>query len=317
VVALRRRALTLRSYAKLNLGLEVLGVRQDGNHELRTIFQSIDLHDVIGLRARPRGIRLVCDHPAVPKGEANLAVRAAQELLRWAGLDAGVEIRLEKRIPVAGGLGGGSSNAATVLHGLDQLFGLGLGSVGLDPLARRLGADVPYFLQGGTALGLARGDEIYPLHRQVEAHVVVVDPERPLSTAAVFRRLDATLTPRENGITIFRFVSSDLEGRASYRALVNELERVALEEAPDLAARARDIRRVLVGEGALLAAMSGSGSTYFGLFEERRQATRAGAALRRLGLRASLARTVSLDGYRRSRVIRREGDWRLRGAERG
>src|SRR5207237_58280 len=184
----RPRELRLRSYAKVNLGLEVLGPRHDGYHELRTIFQTIALHDDVVLSARPREVTLVCDHPEVPADATNLALRAARELKRFARVAAGAQIVLTKRIPVAGGLGGGSSNAATVLMGLDRLWALGLGPARLHPLARRLGADVPYFLIGGTALGLARGDEVYPLRRQVRAEVVVVDPERALSTAAVFRR---------------------------------------------------------------------------------------------------------------------------------
>jgi 4-diphosphocytidyl-2-C-methyl-D-erythritol kinase len=293
------RVLRVPSFAKLNLGLEVLGPREDGYHELRTLFQTIDLHDDIVLRPLPREIRVRCAHPQVPADESNLAVRAARELRRYARLGRGVEIAITKRIPVAGGLGGGSSNAAAVLMGLDRLWKLGLGPAGLHPLARRLGADVPFFLVGGTALGLARGDEVYPLRRQVRAHVVVVDPGVPVSTAAVFRRLDASLTPRENSNTIFRFVSSDLEGDGGWRLLSNDLEEAALEEAPVLAKQGRRIRGVLVQEGAFWAALSGSGSSFFGLFDDARRARKARAALAREGFTVSRARTLSLDQYRR------------------
>ena len=293
------RALRVPSFAKLNLGLEVLGSRADGYHELRTLFQTIDLHDDIVLRPLPREIRVRCDHPQVPADESNLAVRAALELRRHARLGHGVEIVITKRIPVAGGLGGGSSNAAAVLMGLDRLWKLGLGPAGLHPLARRLGADVPFFLLGGTALGLARGDEVYPLKRQVQAHVVVVDPGVPVSTAAVFRRLDASLTPRENSTTIFRFVSSDLEGDGGWRLLSNDLEEAALEEAPVLVQQGRRIRGVLVQNGALWAALSGSGSSFFGLFDDARRARQAQAALAKEGFTVSRARTLSLDQYRR------------------
>ena len=123
------RTLRARSYAKVNLGLEVLGLRDDGYHELRTLFQTIDFHDDIVLRplARGAGVRVTCDHPLVPCDGSNLAVRAAVDLQRYAGFDHGVEITIRKRIPVGGGLGGGSSNAATVLLALDALWGLGLG----------------------------------------------------------------------------------------------------------------------------------------------------------------------------------------------
>jgi len=289
------------SFAKVNLGLEVLRLRDDGYHELRTLFQAVDLKDTIELTlTRKPAVEVACDHPLVPTDGRNLAVRAAQELRRFGRVAGGVRMRLEKRIPVGGGLGGGSSNAAAVLLALDRLWGLGLGTTGLLPLARRLGADVPYFLFGGTALGVSRGDEIYPLAGEIRAHLVLVAPEVPVSTAAVFRRLDAGLTPRENGHSIYRFISSDLEGRPQYGALTNDLEEAALEEAPVLRDQVTTIRRLLVREGALLAALSGSGSTYFGLFTSGPRAARAGAALRKRGFRATCARTVSLSSYRQA-----------------
>ena len=171
-----QRPLRLKSYAKINLGLEVLGQREDGYHELRTLFQTVDLADDVILRPRRGGVKVVCDHPLVPSDGTNLASRAADLLRGYAGVKHGVEIGIHKRIPIGGGLGGGSSNAAAVLMGLDKIWRLGLGPDGLHRLAVKLGADVPYFLVGGTALGLARGDEVYPLHRQLQAHVVIVDP---------------------------------------------------------------------------------------------------------------------------------------------
>jgi len=303
------KALRLASYAKVNLGLEVLGRREDGYHELRTIFQTISLHDDVTLRiTRKAGVSVRCDHPAVPQDRTNLAAKAALALARHAGRRDGVAIMIEKRIPVAGGLGGGSSNAATVLIGLDRLWKLGLGVDGLNPLARRIGADVPFFLYGGTALGLARGEEIYPLQRQVRGELVVVDPGRPVSTAAVFRRSDAQLTPRENSNTIFRFVSRDLEADAGFSALSNDLERAALEEAPDLRLAVVSIRGILVREGARLAVLSGSGSSYFGLFDDASKARRASAALRAEGFAVHRCRTLSLDQYRRAlRLTARSG----------
>lgn len=292
------RPLRLKSYAKLNLGLEVLGLRDDGYHELRTLFQTIDLHDEIVLRPRRRDVVVRCGHPLVPTDGTNLAGRAAEALRAHGRVPAGVEIEIRKRIPVGGGLGGGSSNAAAVLLGLDRMWKLGLGPDGLHLLARRLGADVPYFLLGGTALGLSRGDEVYPLRRQVRAHVVLVDPGLHVSTARVFARLDAGLTPRSNSNSIFFFVSRELEGPGAFRFLANDLEEAALEEAPALREQARRIRAVLLGEGARLAALSGSGASYFGLFESARGAARAREALLAGGFRAMVARTLTLDQYR-------------------
>ena len=291
------KAIRVPAFAKVNLGLEVLGERRDGYHELRTLFQTVDLHDDVVLRPRRQGIAVRCAHPLVPTDERNLAFRAAADLAKFASVAAGVEITLTKRIPVAGGLGGGSSDAAAVLLGLDRVWKLGLGPSGLHALARRIGADVPYFLLGGTALGLGRGDEVYPLARQVRARVVIVDPERPVSTAAVFRRVDESLTPRENSYTIFRFVSRDLEGRDAFSVLTNDLEEAALAEAPDLREPVRRIRGILVGSGCFLAAMSGSGSTYFGLFEDSRRAGRARSALHAAGFNAIACQTLSLGQY--------------------
>jgi 4-diphosphocytidyl-2-C-methyl-D-erythritol kinase len=295
---LKVTGIKVRACAKLNLGLEVLGPRHDGYHELRTIFQTIDLHDEMVLSRLPEGLEVLCDHPLVPRGPENLVHRAASDLARFAGVRQGAKIVLTKRIPVGGGLGGGSSDAAAALRGLDHLWGLGLGPCGLHPLARRLGADVPYFLTGGTALGIARGDEVYPLRWQARAHVVVVDPQRSVSTAAVFRRVAQSLTPRENSNTIFRFVSRDLEGDG-YSLLANELEQAALEEAPELAERVGHIRGILVREGALMASLSGSGSAFFGLFAEAARARKASAVLENAGFSALRARTLSLEQYRR------------------
>lgn len=297
------KPLVVPAFAKVNLGLEVLGTRQDGFHELRTLFQTLELHDDIAISGSRAGIVVSCSHPGVPNDESNLAHRAAAELRRRGRVRTGVRIEIEKRIPVAGGLGGGSSDAAAVLVALDRLWGLGLDRDGLLPIARRLGADVPYFLTGGTALGIARGDEIYPLRDQLSGHVVLVDPGRPLSTAKVFERLDAELTPRENSSTISRFVSSDLSGALRFGILKNELENAALGEAPDLAESTRRMRVILMREGAVLAQMSGSGSAFFGLFLERRPAKSATASLLAAGFRALLTRTLSLEQVR-ARVAR-------------
>ncbi|HSD27651.1 MAG TPA: 4-(cytidine 5'-diphospho)-2-C-methyl-D-erythritol kinase [Vicinamibacteria bacterium] len=295
------RALRLRSFAKVNLGIEVLALREDGYHELRTLFQTIDLHDDVVLRPRPRDVTVRCDHPAVPGDATNLAAQAAESLRAFARVPGGVEIEIRKRIPVGGGLGGGSSNAAAVLLGLDRMWKTGLGPTELHRLARRLGADVPYFLVGGTALGLSRGDEVYPLRRQLRAHVVVVDPGIHVSTARVFARLDAALTPRVNSNSIFYFVSRELEGSEAFRVLVNDLEEAALEEVPSLREQLRRIRAVLLRAGACHAALSGSGGSCFGLFGAARPAERARAALAAEGFRALAARTLTLDQYRAAR----------------
>jgi 4-diphosphocytidyl-2-C-methyl-D-erythritol kinase len=259
----------------------------------------VALADRIRLTATEGPCSLGCDDPRVPTDETNLALRAALDLRRHAHESRGVRIDIEKRIPVAGGLGGGSSDAAATLRGLDALWGLGLGTAGLVPLARRLGADVPFFLFGGTALGIARGDEIFPLAQQLRFHVVIADPDRPLSTAAVFRRVDARLTPRENSNTIFRFVSGSLDGGAVAVALLrNDLEWAALEEAPELEPQIARIRVLLQREGALLTSLSGSGSSYFGVFDRAAAAVAAKRTLEAGGFRALRSRMLGAREYR-------------------
>jgi len=286
------------AFAKVNLGLEVLRRRRDGYHELRTVFQTVDLCDDVVLTRRPRGVEVSCDHPEVPGGRDNLAVQAARLLKRRCGVGEGVQIDIVKRIPVAGGLGGGSSDAAAVLLGLSHLWDLALGPARLHDLARRLGADVPFFLLGGTALGVGRGDEVYPLRSQLRAQLVIVDPKTPVPTRKVFARLGRRLTPRENSHTIFHFVSRDLEGVDSLPVLANDLERAALEEAPELAKKAKQIRWVLDREGARLTSLSGSGSSYFGVFAAAAPARQACVALADAGFEAVRAQTLTLDQYR-------------------
>lgn len=174
-----------RSFAKINLHLEVLGRRPDGFHELRTVFQSVSLHDRITLERTAAAIELEVRGEPVPGDRTNLAWRAAEAFLeRWG--DGGVAMRLDKRIPVGGGLGGGSSNAATVLLALRGLFGEPAAPEELVETAAALGSDVPYFLVGGTALGTGRGERVTALPDLVEERLWIVDPGVRVSTREVF-----------------------------------------------------------------------------------------------------------------------------------
>ena len=184
------------AYAKINLSLRVLGVRPDGYHELRTIFQSIALHDTLTVRARRGPFALRCDDPDCPADQSNLVWRAAERV--WAasgrrGALRDVEIRLAKRIPLRAGLGGGSSDAAAALGALGSLWRVKDAS--LREIAPSLGADVPYFLDGGTALGLDRGDVVYPLVDHPAAWVTLVVPPFGVSTEDAYGWWDET-TPR-------------------------------------------------------------------------------------------------------------------------
>jgi 4-diphosphocytidyl-2-C-methyl-D-erythritol kinase len=255
---------TYRSFAKINLHLEVLGFRPDGYHELRTVFQTVDLCDLLTLEVGGRGVDLeVVGHP-LPSDQRNLAHQAATSFLAAWPLADGVRMTLEKRIPVGGGLGGGSSNAAAVLLGLREMLGAEQASDSdLEELGRALGADVPFFLKGGTALGVGRGDEIVTLPDLTPKEIWLLTPAVEVSTAEVFRDFGELTAPRE--------VSS--MGRLAWEegADWQMVERAWNDLEPTVVRRFPEVRRVynaLVEAGAGLLRLSGSGGTWIARFEE-------------------------------------------------
>jgi 4-diphosphocytidyl-2-C-methyl-D-erythritol kinase len=264
----RRRRLTLTAAAKVNLALEVLGKRADGYHELATVMQTIDLTDRLVLEDAD-DLALTVTTADVPADGGNLALRAAVALRTAAKVDRGVRIRLDKRIPVAAGLGGGSADAAAVLLGLNRLWNLRWPGVRLAEVAETLGMDVPFFLKGGTALGTGRGERLTPLAGMPVA-LVLVNPGTPLSTAAVYGRVTPTMY--SEGARA-RAVIETLRTRKPSRlaaCLYNGLEAAATGVSPELAR----MRAALLAAGALGALMSGSGPTVFGVarsFEQARQ----------------------------------------------
>jgi 4-diphosphocytidyl-2-C-methyl-D-erythritol kinase len=268
-----RRPLIIPAFAKINLMLRVLGTRADGHHELRTVFQSIALHDSVTIRSARGAFRLECDDPSCPADRTNLVWRAAERL--WTasgrrGAPRDVAIHLAKRIPMQAGLGGGSSDAAATLVGLAKLWRVETAPIGA--VAASLGADVPYFLEGGTALGLDRGDMLCPLADVDPFWVALVLPSFGVSTKDAYAWWD------EESRQMPQPPSSGLQRkrkRPAARIALNDLE-------PPVARRHPAITRIveaLDGCGARHAAMSGSGSAVFGLFDERRKAERAARSL--------------------------------------
>jgi len=189
--------LTLNSCAKINWTLEVLGRRPDGYHELRTVFQTVDLADTLTFEPLQDGIVIECDHPEVPTDERNLVWKAANLVQERAGIKSGVRIRIIKRIPTAAGLGGGSSNAAVTLLALLELWRLEIPWTELLVIGARIGADVPFFLLGGTGLGVGRGDEVYPLAGIDAPFMLLVNPGILIPTREVYANLPAELTNPE------------------------------------------------------------------------------------------------------------------------
>jgi len=254
------RRVELRASAKVNLALEVLGKRSDGYHEIATVMHAVDLCDRLTLEAAP-SISLHTDDPQLPTDERNLVVRAAMLLREAAGADAGARISLKKRIPVAAGLGGGSSDAAAALWGLNRLWGLRWSRSRLMELAVRLGMDVPFFLGNGPALATGRGEVLASLARSGGYALVLVNPRVAMSTAEVYGRVPAGWSADGKGA---RRVVEALRTRSASRlagALTNNLEGIVASLLPAV----ERMKAALLAAGALGAIMSGSGPTVFGM----------------------------------------------------
>lgn len=254
--------IAVRCPAKINLSLRILGRRSDGYHELDTVFQAVDLWD--RLEVRPADdLSLVCEDAGVPTGPENLVLRAASLLREARGRQGdGARFRLDKSIPVQSGLGGGSSDAAGALLACRALWQLDVGLRALAELGARIGADVPFFLTGGTARGRGRGDVIEPMGYPGERRIVLGFPPFGIPTAEVFRLASEKLTPPDIDASLRR-LSARKWPKAKHFEAANDLEAVAFERWPEL----EKFRDALRESGAVAAMLSGSGSTVFGLFE--------------------------------------------------
>jgi 4-diphosphocytidyl-2-C-methyl-D-erythritol kinase len=290
----------VRAYAKVNLDLRVLGTRPDGYHELRTVFQSIALHDLLLCVPRPGDFTLQCRSAGVPLDDSNLVRKAATAL--WTALDRpgqprDVAVTIKKQIPLQAGLGGGSADAAAALHALGRIWG-GAPITLLRDVASSIGADVPYFLSGGTALGLGRGEEIYPLVDLPTHWVVIVRPPYGISTAEAYAWYDEDRAaglrePREPQLLPVPWPT-----RAAQ--MINDLEPPVVRRHPEIGG----LKSLLREAGAVAAAMSGSGSAVFGLFRSQAAAKRALKPLSRGGARVHLTKTLSrAEHERRARPV--------------
>jgi 4-diphosphocytidyl-2-C-methyl-D-erythritol kinase len=286
----------VRAFAKINLTLRVLAKRPDGLHELRTVFQSLTLHDSIRVQRVPGPLRIECDDPACPKDERNLAWKAAERL--WPatgrrGSPRDVVIRITKRIPMQAGLGGGSSDAAATLKALAALWRVDLPPERAVAISAGLGADVPFFFTGGTALGLERGDLLFPLRDIQTAAAVVVIPKFGVSTAEAYGWWDEQHESARRGPLVKR-TGSGLEHWPAGE-LCNDLQ-------DPVAGRHPEIRRLVAAlqrRGATYAAMSGSGSAVFGLFARADDAKRLAGTFESSALRVFVARTLGRSTYER------------------
>lgn len=325
-------SIAIRSFAKINLGLKIGPSRADGFHELRTIYQTIALHDVVRVEATPGDdIEIRCDDPRVPCDASNTCYKIAERVLKTAGKRSKVVITIEKQLPVQGGMGAASSNAVAAMLGLERTLRVSLTEQDKHRIAAEVGSDLNLFLIGGTVLGVDRGQEVYALQDLPEMDLVVVTPPVGVSTPKAFAQWDAliaadsALTASTGTGTIKKFDQAEYpwlsesyrsqarpaEGPASgvpalggdraetplldlvRTGIENDFERVVFPEYPEL----REVKSVLLREGALFASLSGSGSTLYGLFESASGAEAAVERMRAAGPVAEATRTVTRDEY--------------------
>lgn len=269
--------LELKALGKINLGLDVLGRRENGYHDVRMVMQTVYLYDrIIMKKSKTPGIRLETNLYYLPVNENNLAYQAAQMLMDEFHMEEGVSIQLDKHIPVAAGMAGGSSNAAAVLFGMNRMFSLGLSQKELMKRGVKLGADVPYCIMRGTVLAEGIGEILTPLSPMPKCYVLIAKPAISVSTKMVYEKLDSHEIedhPDIDGI-LAGLKAGDLKKVAG--SMGNVLERVTVDAYPVI----DRIKKMMIKEGALNAMMSGSGPTVFGIFEEKATARKAADAIR-------------------------------------
>lgn len=271
--------LTLKALAKINLGLDVLGKRDNGYHDVRMVMQTIYLYDNVTLtKTEEPGIRLETNLSYLPVDEKNIAYKAAKLLIDEFQIKKGVSIKLDKHIPVAAGLAGGSSNAAAVLVGMNRLFRLGLSQEELMERGVSLGADVPYCVMRGTALAEGIGEDLSALMPMPKCYVLIAKPPISVSTKMVYEALDAKEIVEHPDIDGVLEGLSEQDLTKVAASMGNVLESVTIEKYPIIA----DIKAAMKEAGALNAMMSGSGPTVFGIFDDRKTAKEAWYKLRNM-----------------------------------
>lgn len=281
----------LKSFAKINLGLEVLKKRADGYHEIRTLFQTINVYDRLTFHPLPKDdLRLSGDCEQIPWDETNLIFRAARLLKKHCRVSKGAEIFAQKNIPPGKGLGGGSSNAAVTLCALNRLWETGLDKRDLIDFGKQIGADVPYFLEGGLCLGRGRGDDIEPLEDIPQSYCLLALPERAILTATIYDRCRPSLTSESKDSKIIRFLETH-----DFGLLANDLEETVFTLYPQIKA----IKNRLQNLSSELSLVSGTGSAVFGLYIDANRAMRAFETLKK-EQPSCLVETVSREQYAES-----------------
>lgn len=264
-------AVKLIAHAKINLSLDIVGERQDGYHLLRMIMQTLELGDTVEVSSVPGGgITTFTDNGAVKDDKSNLAYRAAELLTEEFNIKEGINIRIEKKIPVAAGLAGGSTDAAAVLKAVNELFCLGLSKEELAQRGVKLGADIPYCIYGGTMLSEGIGEKLTPLRALKNIPVLLVKPPKAVSTVEVYKAYRDEAVER-HPLTDELVEEINKDGSFDVKKLANVLESVTIPRVPEIG----EIKNELLKNGAYFSMMSGSGPTVFGLFSGQNEADRA------------------------------------------
>lgn len=266
---------SVEANAKINLTLDILGVRSDGYHEVEMVMQSVGLFDTIRLEKQPEGISLRLDAAELPADETNLAWKAARIFLDVYKIQSGVSIYVEKRIPIAAGLAGGSTDAAGVLIGMNRLFETGLSANSLCELGQEIGSDVPFCVEGGTMLATGRGEILRRLPDLPAVSVVLAKPPVSVSTAWAYKTYDLIGSARHPDTKAMLAALSEKNPEKVACGLVNVLEDATMREHPIISA----YKRILADNGAMASLMSGSGPTVFGLAKSRETAEKAAQSL--------------------------------------
>jgi len=264
------KEIEIDSYSKINLTLNILAKRQDGYHNIETIMQSINLADRVFIKEEKEGIKIKCNHPQVPIDDQSLAYRSAEKILNRCRVTKGVKIEIDKKIPLASGMAGGSANSASILVGINKLFTLNLSNEDLRGMGEELGMDVPFCIQNGTALAYHRGEKVTSLSPvNPPLWIIIINPGFEIPTKWAYNNLDLNLIKREKNNT--KAMLEALKGggaRGIAKNLFNSFEELIIEKYPEIG----KIKDRLIEEGALGALMSGSGSTVFGIAQNEEQA---------------------------------------------
>lgn len=278
-----------KSYAKINLTLDVLGRRSNGYHDVRMIMQTLSLFDLLIMDKTRSGIRISTNLKYLPNNDKNIAYQAAQLFFNHTGIRGGLRLLIHKNIPVAAGLAGGSGNGAAVLTALNTLYGYPLNDSELAELACRLGADVPFCLTGGTALSEGIGEILTPIDGMRSTAVLLVKPQISVSTAMIYEKIDtAPIQTRPDTDFVIKSIRSyDLRGIA--HGLCNVMEPVTAEMHPEI----YRIKSKMLKDGALGAVMSGSGPTVFGLFDDDKKAKKSADSFCKHYAEVYLCRTLN------------------------